>query len=242
MDDVKLDIVRTKWHPEFGLHHWYVFGLNLIDYNKVPCAIEKRPDVLFLTDMTARLSCAAHVGSLGLKDIVDTPEEMFGPAEGATPYTRTRVGFYDGFYNLDEWPCIDSCFFPQVTPLFWQALLRGEDDLEQLINCHSLAFYAAPRSDAKEEMSKLLAAPFPGEAQWLKAVAALYGLVVTTGHDGQYFHVYASDKANLQLIEPSLAAASAAIEESVWFQTHKQELAWDDDLNCCLMLSKKEQA
>jgi len=245
MENKRFDIVKIERKPECGLQHWNIYGLNIFHYNHVPCAINQRPDVLFLTDLTARLVCAAHVGSLALSLRVDTSEEMFGPPDGTTPYSRTRVGFSDGFYDPDEWPRFDACFFPHVTSLFWQALLGGEDDLEQLLGCHGMAFYAAPRSvneqaDITKKMQKLLAAPFPGEAQWLTAITELYGLALTVGHDGQYFHVYAQDESSLQWVKPSLSFASQAVEESEWFQTHKQELVWDDDLNECLMLSTND--
>ena len=242
MNEIRRDIVKTEIRPKYGLHRWDIFGLNLFDYNDVPCSIEQRPDALFLTDLTTRHHCSAHVGSLALKDRVDTPEEMFGPADGSIPFTRTRVGFSDGFYNLDEWHCFDAAFFPRVTPLFWQALLREEDDLEQMLACHGLAFYVAPYLDTMEEMQRLLATPFRGESQWLQDVTNLYGLVLMVGHDGQYFHAYARNKENLRLIEPSLTAVISAIEASQWFQAHKQELAWGDDFDACLMLPKQKES
>jgi hypothetical protein len=238
MGDVRLEIVRTEKHPEFGLHHWLLFGLNVFAYNDVPCAIEQRPDVLFLTDITARLTCSAHVSAMALKDRVETPEEMFGLSDGDIPYLHTRTEFYGGFFDLDTSPCFDACFFPKVTPQFWQALLREEDDLEQMILCHGLAFYVAPRLNAMAEMTRLLRLPFPGEAQWLTALTDLYGAVLIVGHDGQWFEVYSKDEDGLRLLQPSLISATTAVERSEWFQIHKQDLAWGDDLDACLMLPK----
>lgn len=243
MDKIPFDIVRIEMRPEFGLYHWDIFGLNIFDYNDVVCPIERRPDVLFLTDLTARHSCAAHVGSLGLQDRMDAPEEMFGPANGAVPFSRTRIGFFDGFYDLNKWPCWDACFVPHITPLFWQALDYEENNLDQMLQLHCLAFYVSPRPDALKQMPGLLAALFAGEAQWLQSVTDLYGAVVAVGHDGQYLHAYAKNEEGLRLIEPSITAAAEAVEASEWFQSHKAELAWSEDpedLNCCMMLPKQK--
>ena len=235
MSDAIIEIVRLEKRPKFGLHHWTLFGLNILEYNKVTCPIKAQPDVVFLTDLTARLSCSVHVSSLALKDRANSPEEMFGPPDGATPYVRTRIGFHDIFYDLNAWPCFDACFFPRVTPDFWLSLLREEDDLEQMLANHAFAFYVSPGSEADLAMAKLLAAPFPGEAVWLEAATDLYSLVVAVGHDGQFFHIYARGPESLRLIEPSLSAASVVIKSSEWFQSHRKELEWDD-LNCCLTL------
>ncbi len=241
MSDVEPDIMRAEREDEFDLAHWYLLGLNVFEYNDVPCSTEQRPKALFLTDLTRRLHCAAHVSSLALKDLVAAPEEMFGPPTGTTPYLRTRVGFHDTFYDLNEYPCFDACFFPLVTPLFWQALTQG-DALDDMISNHGLAFYVDPKPNAMAEMERLLDAPFPGESQWLHAVTGLYGLVVKVGHDGQFFEAYAREEAGLDLLSPSLAIAVAAVAESEWYQTHKAELAWGDEFKACLMLPERPGA
>jgi len=242
MSELRSDIVHLETHEEFGLYRQTIFGLNIFDYNDVTCPIEQRPDVVFLTDLTTRQKCAAHVGSLALKDRVDSPEEMFGASDGSTPYLRTKIGFSDGFYDLNEWHCFDACYFPLVTPFFWQALLKGKDDLDQLLVSHGLAFYLAPNADAASGMRRLLDSRFPGEAEWMNAVMDCYGLVLTVGHDGQYFHAYARDWETFRLLQPSLNTAMLAVEKSAWFQAHRQDLAWSkdpEDLDCCLMLQER---
>ena len=238
MSDGQVNIVRLELRSKSGLAHWSLCGLNILEYNDVDCPIEHRPDVVFLTHLTSHRPCSVHVSSLALKDRASTPDEMFGLPEGTTPYIRSRIGFHNIFYDLNEWPCIDACFFPRVTPAFWHSLLREEGDLEQMMSSHAFAFYVAPRSNTETAMERLLAAPFPGEMQWLKAVTDLYGIVVTVGHDGQFFNIYASDTDSLRLIDPSLSVATMAVESSDWFQLHSSELVWDD-LNCCLMLSDR---
>lgn len=235
MSDFQSNIVRLKTYPGMGLYHWRLFGLNIFESNEVPCAIEQRPDVVFLTDMTSRLDCAAHVSSLALKDRAASPEQMFGLPFGPTPYLRSRIGFHDIFYDLNEWHSWDSCVFPQVTPLFWQALFRKEGDLSEMIGSHGFAFYVAPYSSTTVDLENLLSSPFSSQTEWLKTVCELHALVVTVGHDGQYFHIYSRDEASLALLEPSLHVAVNAVQTSAWFQWHRDELAWDDEW-LCLML------
>ena len=236
MSDIKSDIVRLKMYPEPSIYHWKLFGLNIFEYNEVPCPIDQRPDVVFLTDITSRLVCAAHVSSLALKDRAASPEQMFGPSDGPTPYFRSRIGFHDIFYDLNEWRSWDACVFPHVTPLFWKALLRKEGDLSEMIGSHGFSFYVGPFSDTTANLEQLLRSPFSSETEWLKAVCKLYALVVTVGHDGQYLHIYSSDEEMPVLLETSLYAAINAVQTSAWFQSHRAELAWDDH-SLCLMLS-----
>lgn len=62
-------IVRTEDQEEHGLVHRFLFGLNLFNYNDVPCPIGQRPDALFLRSATVRARCSAQVGAMYLKDL-----------------------------------------------------------------------------------------------------------------------------------------------------------------------------
>lgn len=228
-------------NPALDLYHWYLCGLNIFEYNDVTCPIEQRPDVVFLTDLTSRLTCAVHVSSLALKDRASSPEEMFGAADGPNPYLRSRIGYHDVFYDLNEFYSWDACVFPRVTPLFWQALLRDEGNLCEMIGSHGFAFYVAPYTDTWDDLERLLATPFPGENEWLTAVLDVYALVVVVGHDGQFLEIYTRKRENLHLIEPSLQTAVNIVETSAWFQAHRAEMAWED-LSCCLILPQSNIA
>lgn len=235
MNQLPPECVQLHMYPGLGLYKWVLWGLQIFEYNGVSCPIEQRPEMVFLTDLTSHLACAVHVSSLALKDVVSSPEEMFGPADGPTPYLRSRIGYHDHFYDLNTWHSWDSCVFLQVTSLFWQTLLREEGDLSAMIGSNGFSFYVAPHRDTTEVLERLLSAPFPGETEWLTAVLDLYALVVAVGHDGQFFNVYARDREAIHLIEPSLQTAIHAIETSKWFQTHQIELAWDDWHGCLLL-------
>ncbi len=236
---MRTEIVRLERYPGGSVLHWYLQGLNVFVYNRVECPIEERPEVVFMTDLTSRLDCTTHVSSLALKDRASSPEEMFGAADGPTPYFRSRVGYNDHFYDLNVWRSWDSCIFSHVGPLFWQALLREDGDLNEMIGSHGFAFYVNPISEDATELKRLLAAPFPGEGEneWLEAVCEACALVVTVGHDGQFFEIYTRDSDNLQLIMPSMQAAVKSVEESAWFQAHKAEFEWNGEYNwLCLTL------
>jgi len=110
--------------------------------------------------------------------------------------------------------------------------------LEQMLLNHGLAFYVQPDPAALAKMETLLGGYFPGESQWLSAVADLYGLVLNVGYDGQFLHVYSSKDENVEWIKPSLEIVTSAVEGSEWFRPHIHELAWSKDLDACLMLPK----
>mgnify|MGYP000879138753 FL=1 len=96
------EVIRIEDERQQDLAHRYMFGLNLFAYNKVVCPIEERPDVRFLMHLTERIPCGAQVGAVALKDLTNSPDEMFGPPDGATPYVTAGVGFSDGFFDLGE--------------------------------------------------------------------------------------------------------------------------------------------
>ncbi|MBC7805807.1 MAG: hypothetical protein H7145_06620 [Akkermansiaceae bacterium] len=203
------------------------------------------------------MPCSAQVGALYLKDCTEAPEEMFGLPDGPdaeTPYHMVRrVGFFDGFYDLQggvpfemwlvdgEWVSGETlygdCFFPRVTPAFWETLQRGEGDLDQLFSCHGLVLYAGPKTkEAGVNMVALLDEPFSDEGQFLRTATDLYAVLVLTGHDGQFFHAFAKSADDFALLEPALSDAVRAVEGSDWFRTNKARLAWSEELDACLML------
>lgn len=236
-------ITCIKLTTEDGLFHCYVHGLNIFAANGLRVPALSDPRIVFLKALSEQVPCAAHVGSLAMKDLVDAPEELFGPPREELPYTRTRISFHDGFYDLNQYPCWDACFFPQVTPAFWEARLPEEErrdehawaGLDYLIALHGLALYVGASPSALDAMAALLNAPFSGSEQWLQETSRLFPLVVMMGHDGDYFDAYARDAASLGLLEPALARAHDLIQSSAWFQEHEEKLEWDEEYNLCLI-------
>lgn len=247
------EIVRLEDHAELGLIRRNILGLNLFDYNHVTCPIEERPDIYFLIRLTESLPCAAQVGAMSLADRVDTPEEVFGLPDGATPYRLTQIGYHDGFYDLKgglpfamqkvegEWeytgPQYGDCFFKEVTPAFWRAL-RPDDNQEYIVRTSGLVLYINPISEnATEEMVRLLSGPFVSPEVFLQSAMRLYSVVLAVGHDGQYLQAYAASAADFAILEPALSEAIRNVERSEWFRANKGRLAWSKDLDACLMLS-----
>jgi hypothetical protein len=229
-------IVRLVEHPLFGVFERYIDGLNIFLYNDVDVPTQDDPRVIFLQNLTRQFPSSAHVGSLALKDMVDDPLELFGPPDGRTPYTRTRISYYNcDFYDLNEYPCFDACFFPEVTNKFWEAKAADGTDIGGLFDWHGLAVYIGAKAGALEEMSQLLAAPFPGQGQWLQAVTRLYSIVITVGHDGQNFQAYAQELESYNLLQPALDQAAGIVSSSEWFQQNVERLKWEEELSLCLI-------
>lgn len=228
-------IVRLVEHPPFGVFSRYVDGLNILLYNDVEVPTLADPRVLFLRHLTGQLTSSAHVSSLALQDMVDDPQELFGLPDGPTPYTRSRISYYNcTFYNLDEHPCYDALFFPEITGRFWEAKAEFDTDIGGLFEWHGLAVYVGAKSGALDEMQSLLSAPFPGEGQWLKAITSLYSMAVTVGHDGQNFKVHTQNLESYDLLKPSLEYAAGIVSSSEWFRHNRKMLAWDDEWSLCL--------
>jgi hypothetical protein len=215
-------------------------GLNILAYNDVDVPAEQDPRFVFLRSLSEHAPCSAHVGSLALKDMVDTPEELFGPPDGDLPYVRTKVGLYDVFYDLREYPCYDACFFPEVTAPFWRIqYLDNRSGIERLIDDHALALYVGATGEALARITPLLQAPFPGEEQWVGTMTQLYPLVVVVGHDGLYIEAYASDASHFALLEPALAQATEGIRAHPWFRENEGKLEWEEDPSLCLILQER---
>lgn len=229
-------VIRLVEHPPFGVFSRYIEGLNIFLYNNVNVPIQDDPRVIFLKYLTEQFLSSAHVSSLALKDMVDNPQELFGPSDGPTPYSRTRISYYNcTFYNLDEYACFDACFFPHVRGKFWGSRAEDGTDISGLFDWHGLAVYVDAKPGALEQMKQLLAAPFPGEGQWLQAVTDLYSLVITVGHDGQNFEAYTQELERYHLLEPAFEYVAGEVSSSGWFQQNVGLLEWEDEFSGCLI-------
>jgi hypothetical protein len=233
------EIIRTNDDTEHGLPQRYILGMDIF---RGITGIPFDPRIMFLKALSEQVSCSAHVGSLALTDIVDTPEELFGPPRSALPYSHTRISFDGKFYDLGDYPSLDALFFPLINATFWEAHTSDEDnaagdELRYLIRCHGLAMYVGGSSSAPDAMTSLLSAPFPGVEQWLQEATRLYSLVVVIGHDGGHFEAYARDEASFNLMDAAISLAETAIRSSAWFLENEHTLVWDE-LNLCLRLPR----
>lgn len=84
-------------------------------------------------------------------------------------------------------------------------------------------------------MNRLLAAPFPGNGQWLQAVTRLHSILITVGHDGQNFEAYARELEGFELLKPALDHAARIVSSSQWFQQNIERLKWEEELYLCLI-------
>jgi hypothetical protein len=236
------NILETRDTREYGLYVRTIYGLNIFSANGYIAAPSNDPRIVFLKTLSVQHSSSIHVGSVGLSDIADEPEELFGQPNEHSGYSKVRIGLSEGiFYEAGN----NNCFFPYALEQLWTA--KDFDDnrnpIQYLIECGALALYVAPYSNI-EAMLVLLALPFPllqmplhsSQSGWLQEVANIYSLVVVVGHDGMQFSVYSREADNLDMVSAPLHLATSIVESSQWYNQHQQFLQWDDKYEKCLML------
>lgn len=226
-------IVRTRDNVKHGLHHRYVFGLNILSANGVDTPVKNDPRIVFLSSLSMHNSCAAHTGNL--YDFADTPGEFFGSVCG-NACVPVSTGVYGGkFYDVKTWDNFPACFFSEVPPSFWEASTDdGESNIVSVISRDALALYVRDKSDSSHEVQAFLNEPFSDD-RWLRSMSGHFKLVVTTEADGWYFSIYSRSISDFDLLTSALTLAVRSVEETAWFQQHSATLTWDDEYELCLM-------
>ena len=240
-------ILQTHDHTEFGLYARTVYGLNVFSANGYKVPPSDDPQIVFLKTLSLEQPCSVHVGSVGLRDLADEPEELFGQPDHPNGYVLTRVGLMEGtFYDAND----KSCFFPAASEAFWStSKLDGiRDPIQYLIECGAVALYANARSGTQAMLRLVSSFPAlqpalnPSQSEWLQAVASLYQLVVVVGQDGMDLTAYTSEASHFDLLSSPLQAAFDAVEASDWYKQHQGDLSWDDEYEKCLMLPESLEA
>jgi hypothetical protein len=228
-------IIRTV-ATEDELPGVYVFGLNTLGVNRVEVERKEDPRMLFLKSLTDKYSCSAHTGNL--YDLVNTPNELFGPTNGENPYVECRIGVYQGdYYAFEDWPVFRPCFFPKTSSSLWQAeTTDGTAHIYEALDWGALALYVEPRADSRDNMKSLLSEPLTSQEALRAAIAKVYELVILTNHDGDYFTAYSQSSSHFTLLSEAIDTAENAISSTTWFRQHAESLIWDGEYNMCLTL------
>lgn len=233
-------IVKIEKHSKAGLLLQDVYGLNIFASNKVTFPTREDPRIVFLRSLSERFVCSAHTGNLF--DMADTPEELFGPADGANSFLIAHTGVYGGhFYDATEWNNFPACIFPIVQNSFWSLPMRGDGKgMLEIVEWDALALYVGLIEGGLEKIRNLAKQPFPGDKEWLQQVIGLYRAVIITGGDGFYIHAYVSDAMSFELLNPAIDEAVKAIESNEWYQQNKERLVWEPELSLCLGLPEQK--
>jgi len=233
-------IVRVEDSIRFGLVCRSLFGLNILAANHVSSSAGIDPRLALLELFTRNNICSAHTGSMALMDIAASPINFFRLGMNQSNYLPTSVELYNAtFGDLTGWNYPPACFFPLVREGFWKPKLSsGYDSLEYLIRCAALALYIVPAEGGLEAMNKLINSPFLGHEEWIREVASIYSAIVLTGHDGQYFHVFTSNVAHLELLHLPLDATIKSIKNLDWYQQNNSTLYWSEQELCLKPYSK----
>jgi hypothetical protein len=228
-------IVRTSDKLEFGLKLRCIFGLSIFAFNEVKDGYQD-PRVVFLQSLSAENACSAHFGDLN--DIADTPEEVFGPAEGDNAFIRLRTSIWGGhFYSPEDVSAFDPCIFPKVETRFWgTAWSEGHSVFPDIIDLGALALYVRPEDSTLQALESLAQEHFVGDADWLNAICSLYKVAVVAGHDGDYYRAYARNDEDFELLTPAVEKAVQSVKETEWFSQNAGKLKWDEEGGGCLML------
>lgn len=235
MSDTHLDrIVRTEDRMEYGLTRRNIYGLNILYANGVEVDTQHDPRLVLLGQLSMRALCAACVGYLSLKEMVNNPAEMFGTTEGKMAYTRVFLGLYGGtFYDLVKYPTQDACYFPCVTSAFWQAKTGYADDIRSIFNNDAIALFVGVGDTQRIEYSL---SSFTNEETLLQELAFECRLIVTSGGDGSALSVYTSDATLFSDLDQPLMDAVKTITDTDWYSQNKDDLVWNSDGDECLLL------
>lgn len=196
-------------------------------------------EVKFLSILSREVQASAHTGML--LDFADSPRELFGSPSGDVVYQEVSVGVSRGnFYSAKDWPYFAPCFFPRVTPSFWQLFDRAEHtSWYKILYSDALALYLDPyREDFESEMETLFKVqPLPG-AHWLKEVLKIYRAVIVSVGDMNFFKVYTGNIKDTEILDGSLKEIEDFVAHNEWYRANKDDLTWDSEYAMCFRLKK----
>lgn len=223
----------------------HVHGLNIFSANGIKVSAHEDPRLVVLKDFADAHTSSIHIGSIGLKDLVDSPEELFGPSTGSDNYFKVGAGVKEGIYYFDVHDD-SNCFFPIASDNFWEVPMSVDDagELQYLIECGSIALYSGFTDAVTSEGRRLLndstvwaTNPLPSQAEWVQRLTEVWNVVVVTGHDGTELVVYTRSPDQLDLLSLSIKKASDLIAESSWYKQNQYALTWDSENEKCLILT-----
>jgi hypothetical protein len=231
-------IVRTEDENFDGLVKRYIFGLNLLpDAHPRQASIDD-PTLIFLRELTRQQSVGALI------DKASDHVRDSDPLLAHLSYTELPVGVIGGEFAVHSSLAEGgSLFFPKIDDHFFEITYTGANGAIKslmfgVLYQDCLALLISPLfQDASHRLFELLSQP--ASEDFTRKAVEIYGVVLTSGADGDFFECYAKDASKFDMLNRPLDTAVNTIEESDWFQKSKNDLVWDDQLSMCLMEKDK---
>jgi hypothetical protein len=237
---ITIPIIKIYDLSEYDLNTRIIYGLNIFDANALDVPLTEDPIVNFLDALSVQFQCSAHIGRHGLKDIIDSPEELFGLPFRTVPYLRTAVAIGGGsFYMEKTVPDNLSCFFPVVSQDFWLARTHKGESVENSLRYDALALYMDGDDKTVNKMQHLLYPSNVNQADWLRQVTDLYSIVITTDYDGWMLVAYSKSPDDFSKLTLALNQTVNSIRISDWYRKNYQNLQWSDKDQCLKLISDK---
>ncbi|MHB9131616.1 MAG: hypothetical protein ACYDBB_11080 [Armatimonadota bacterium] len=247
------EIIRYEDEVYDGLYHHYIFGLTIFNSNKVDSAEDAM--ITFLRALVTAYPCAAQIGLLPLEG--DDPREVFAPLQEGRDYFLTHVNSYahGGLWVEPDRPA--GCFFPQLTPSFFELTTDdGRMLIDYLLMYDQPALYVNVDSIALSNLTALYAQPplanelepekeepedsvdrarafinrwAAFEHRWWAEATRFVPLGIQGGYDDAIMTVYSRDPSHFHLLDQPLEQTCEIIRATPWFQAHQLELRWQED-------------
>lgn len=227
--------IRTEDVTVFGFIFRAIYGLDIFHVNEVDVGFEGEPLTVFLKSLVRNSFAAVHMGYL--ENYAATPEELFGDLMSnhlVSPTSLFYSKFFDNTIYTDGYP---SVLFPSVNENFWTEKLEDNStNLVDVLADRAVSVYVSNTQPDLEKIRSLISKGLDHE-EWVKRILEIYKLIVMP--DNFYIYVYAKKEEDFELLEKPLNDAVEKIKQNQWFETHKNELFWDDNRVCCLRLKNE---
>lgn len=220
-----------------GYFRRYIFGLNLLPDDHPQYASIYDPRVIFLRELSRQCLISALTDK-GCNHILDSD-----PLLSHASYTKVPVGILGGeFIRYQSFAEATSLFFPNIGYEFFDFTYsdgdgKVESQILSIMYSDALALFISPSSsDASLHLIELLTSSFSSSEEFIRKAVEIYGIVLTTGADGDFFECFAQEQSRFEPLNKPLDIAVTKIKETSWYREFHNDLVWDDDLSMCLLL------
>ncbi len=232
---MSLEIIKITDKPKSDFYERHIFGLNIVDRNKVDYSIQTNPQLEFLRQLCQSTDIAVNIGNLF--DYADSPEELFENSDYSKKYYSVRIGCYSGdFYDSKQWNTFPPLLFPNVSNDFINILDFQKSLILKILYLDAIALFISPKNDESgKNLLNLLNNQITSTEYVIKNAIDFYDLVMISQADADYFTFFSHEIKDFDLLERPLKASILLIENSSWYQENHFNLKWDEEYSMCLV-------
>ncbi|OPZ83632.1 MAG: hypothetical protein BWY76_02189 [bacterium ADurb.Bin429] len=225
------EIIRWEDRECNGIYKRHLYGLMIFSMNDVQGVEDAM--VTFLRALVSTYPCAAQIGMMALEG--EEPRDLFVPLKEGTDYFLTAIDSYShgGIRSAMERP--GGCFFPHLTPSFFEMPYSEERSLIQYLlgYDHPILYVNVCGTDLQLLHDLYRQPPACNSSRyedcWWSEVTACVPLGLRGGHDDGMYTAYTCNPSHFHFLDAPLAETRAAIRATPWFQEHAHELRWRDE-------------